>query len=99
MRIRVRPVLAVMVLAGAMAGTPALADGYPPYFGFSGYFGGPAPYYIRDTDVHQSTRMEGGYQALGVRTYTAGGPFWGYKANVRPAGARHRKARHVRVKG
>ena len=87
-------------LAFVGAGTSALADGYPPYFGFSGYYGQPAPYYTRDSDVHQATRYEGGSSAFGVRTYTAGGPFWGYKANTHQAVApRHRKARYVRVRG
>lgn len=90
------------LLALAFVGTtvPALAEGFPPYYGFSGYFGQPAPYYTLDTDVHQKTTFEGGSPAFGTRTYTAGGPFWGYKANSRHRLApRHRKARYVRVRG
>lgn len=75
--------LRVTVLAAAgsvgLAGA-ALADGYPPFFGYSGYFGQPTPYYTHDPDVHQSTTMVDGYQGFGVRTYTTGGPFWGYKS-------------------
>lgn len=91
---------AAALLLGTLAAMPAHADGFPPYFGFSSYYGGPAPYYTQDTDVHQTTRLEAGQETFGTRTYTAGGPFWGYKANQkRSLAPRYRKARYVRVKG
>lgn len=96
---QVRPALAVLGLFGALAATPALADGYPPYFGFSGYFGGPATFYTPDTDVQQTTRLEAGSSAFGTRTYTAGGPFWHYKPSRSGGFPGHRRVRYVRVKG
>ncbi len=60
--------------------TPCLADGYPPFFGYSSYLGRPAVYYTRDHDVQQSTRPVTGELGFGVTTYTPGGPFYGYKA-------------------
>lgn len=91
---------AFLALALIGVAAPALADGYMPYYGFSGYYGRPAPYYTLDTDVHQTTRYEDGSPAFGTRTYTAGGPFWGYKAYTRHRLAPHRrKARYIRVRG
>ena len=81
------------------AAAPAQAGGSSPYYGFSGYFGGPATYYTRDTDVQQATTMRDGSQGAGVRTYTPGGPFWRYK----PVGGRPLPRRYddeaIRVKG
>ena len=66
--------------AGALAcASGARADGHQPFYGYSGYFGGPAVYYTPTPDVHQSTSMRDGEQGFGIRTYTNGGPFWGYK--------------------
>lgn len=100
MRTRLVQALATFAAFGALASVPALAGGAVPYYGFSGYYGGPATYYTHDTDVHQTTRMDGGSQAFGTRTYTAGGPFWHYKANNRTLHReRRRQARYIRVKG
>jgi hypothetical protein len=98
---QVRRVLGACVLLGGMSAVPAMAEGFPPYFGFSGYYGAPTTYYTQDTDVHQSTRLEAGSSAFGTRTYTRGGPFWGYQPVQRRVGGHHhyRKARYVRVKG
>lgn len=93
--------LALCLGAGLSAGGAGLAraDGYMPYYGFSGYYGGPSVYYTRDTDVQQSTMMREGEQGFGTRTYTSGGPFWRYKAKgvgqLPPR--RHREV--IRVRG
>jgi hypothetical protein len=97
---------ALAFLALALAAGPAAAEGFPPYFGFSGYFGGPTTYYTHDTDVHQTTRLENGSELFGERTYTAGGPFWRYQPNARTV-VRHtvykrrvyRRVRGIEVKG
>ena len=70
-----------------------------PFFGYSGYFGGPATYYTRSNDVHQVTIPRDGYFAFGVTTYTAGGPFWGYKPSGYNRSLRVRSRRAIRVKG
>ncbi|MDB5592465.1 hypothetical protein [Enterovirga sp.] len=89
--------LAALTL-GLLAGSGAKADGFPPFFGYSGYFGAPTTYYTRHPDVQQATRMVDGYQGFGVTTYTTGGPFWGYKSHRRIL--RERRVREtVRVKG
>ena len=98
-----RSLLASALILGAatLAAGPA---GATPYYGFSGYYGGPATYYTHDTDIHQTTRLEGGSPTFGVRTYTAGGPFWRYQ-NARPASVyrvhrhRYRHVRAIRVRG
>lgn len=82
----------------AAAASEAQADGYPPFFGYSGYFGGPAVYYTPTPDIHQSTTPPRGLWGAGVRTYTPGGPFWRYKPTMR--GFIYRRHRGpVRVKG
>ena len=82
-----------------LAGGDARAE---PFFGYSSYFGGPATYYTRTTDVHQVTIPRDGYYGFGVTTYTAGGPFWGYKPSGynRSLRVRYRRDRRaIRVKG
>ena len=78
--------------------TPSLADGYPPFYGYSSYLGRPAVYYSRDLDVQQSTRPVAGELGFGVTTYTTGGPFFGYKAarTLRHPVRRHREVLRVR---
>lgn len=92
------PVLALGLVAGAAS---ARADGYVPFYGYADYYGGPAIYYSHDTDVQQTTRPEDGSLGFGVRTYSAGGPFWAYKpvrpASLSPARRHHRKV--LRRKG
>ena len=82
----------------AVAGTGAQADSFPPFYGYSGYFGAPTTYYTRDPDVQQVTTIKDGYQGFGTRTYTTGGPFWGYKSHRRFL--REQRSRDaLRVKG
>lgn len=99
--IRIRPTARLAGLSLGLlvaAAAPAAADGMPPFYGYSGYFGAPTPYYTHDLDVQRSTRMVEGYQGFGEATYTTGGPFWGYKSHRRVV--RERRVRHtVRVKG
>ena len=78
---RVAGLAAAVVAGGLMMGVGATrADGYPPFYGYSDYFGGPAADFTPETDVQQVTRPEGGYFGFGTRTYYRGGPFWAYKA-------------------
>ena len=83
---------AVALLLGLSA--TARADGYVPFYGYVDYYGGPAVAYTHDTDVQQTTRPVDGLLGFGVRSYSAGGPFWAYKsaqpASYRPARKRHR---------
>ncbi|MBV9078004.1 MAG: hypothetical protein JO048_11025, partial [Methylobacteriaceae bacterium] len=58
----------------ALAAAPASADGYPPFYGYSPYFGRPAPYFTAESDVQQVTTVA----EFPVRTYYRGGPFYGY---------------------
>lgn len=57
----------------------ASGAGAEPFYGYSGYFGGPAPYYTLDTDVHQSSTRSVGLPGFGTRVYTEGGPFWHWR--------------------
>ncbi|TDR93879.1 hypothetical protein [Enterovirga rhinocerotis] len=89
------------IAAGSLLSGAAQAESVPPFFGYSGYFGGPSPYYTPHSDVHQTTRMEHGTQAFGVRTYTPGGPFWRYQLNNEGfrAHRRHHRRSSIRVRG
>lgn len=92
---------AVLALSGV---SPALADGYPPFYGYSPYFGGPATYFSPDADVQQVTKFKDGEPGFGTRTYYRGGPFWTYRPTTvrgRYTGARERRARRsvLRSKG
>lgn len=82
----------------------AHANGPVPFYGYAEYFGGPVVYYTRDPDVQQSTRYEASNTNYGVRTYSTGGPFWGYQpvtGTLAPKRAyrAHRHARVLRRKG
>lgn len=88
-----------MLGAGLLGAVPAKADGMPPFYGYSGYFGQPAVYYTRGTDVQQATTMRDGYQGFGVTTYTAGGPFWRYKPNMIHSLPYRRHREVIRVRG
>ena len=63
-----------LLFLGTLAGASA-----EPFYGYSGYFGGPAPYYTLDTDVHQSSTRSEGLPGFGTRVYTEGGPFWHWR--------------------
>lgn len=69
---------AILTVAAAPA---ALADGRTPFYGYSTYFGGPAPYYTGDTDVHSASTQSVGLPGMGTRTYTEGGPFWHHRGD------------------
>lgn len=74
----------------------AHADGYPPFYGYSPYFGGPRTYFTPDDDVRSASTLSAGLPAFGTRTYYRGGPFWHYKAvGVRRAYHPHRYRRRV----
>lgn len=65
---------------GLAAAGAARADGYPPFFGYSPYLGGPTPYFTPDDTIHEVTKpAQGGEWGFGTRTYYRGGPFWGYE--------------------
>lgn len=88
------PGLAALALGLVAAAPAARADGYPPFFGYSAYFGGPAPYFTPDTDVQQTTLHREDSAGFGTRTYHRGGPFWGYRpARVRASHAAPRPYR------
>lgn len=93
--------LTVLLGASLSAGAAGLAraDGYLPYYGFSGYYGGPSVYYTHGTDVQQTTAMQGGDQGFGTRTYTSGGPFWRYHAKGIGRLPARREREALRVKG
>ena len=92
---------------GLLAGLGAkAADGYPPFYGYSGYYGGPTAYYTHDPDVQQVTAIRDAYFGFGVRTYTTGGPFWSYRSSrarngFYTSGRRyhHARDRAIRVRG
>lgn len=94
-------VAAVAFAASVLGGGTAFADGFPPFFGYSGYFGQPVVYYTHDHDVQQATTFRDGEAGFGVRTYTTGGPFWGYKTNrIRHSvSARRHLRKGIQVKG
>lgn len=99
-----RAIFAVAALGMGLLGADAVrADGAQPFYGYSGYFGGPAVYYTADPDVHQTTTPSEGYLGFGTVTYTTGGPFWGYKPvrnyPVSYQRRRHREERVLRVRG
>lgn len=95
---KIHAAAAAMVAIGMVAATSAQADGFPPFYGYSGYFGAPTTFYTRDPDVQQVTRIKDGHQGFGTRTYTTGGPFWGYKSHRRVL-REHRSRGTLRVKG
>ena len=70
-----------------------------PFYGYSGYVGGPAPYYTQSPEIHQTTTPRGGVLDFGIRTYTTGGPFWGYRAVHGRGRVVVRRSRHISVRG
>ncbi len=96
---------AALIVGLVVGASAARADGYPPFYGYSTYFGGPATYFTDDTDVQQVTKPLDGVFGFGTRTYYRGGPFWAlHPSRVRTATRysrshhRHRRAA-LRVKG
>ena len=50
-----------MLATGLVAAAGAAqADGYPPFYGYSPYLGGPAPYFTPDDTIYQATTESGG---------------------------------------
>lgn len=78
-------------LAGA-----AQAGGYPAYYGYSPYLGGPTTYFTRENDVQQATTVRDTPAGFGTRTYYRGGPFWTY-APARARRVTYASHRHRRV--
>ena len=84
-----------MAVGLGVAGGAAQASGYPAFYGYSSYLGGPTTYFSREDDVGQATTRRDGPDGFGTRTYYRGGPFWTYgPARVRRAtyvNSRHRR--------
>lgn len=79
--------LRLMTIAAAVGtmvacGSLARADSYPPFYGYSPYFGGPTTYFTPDDDVHSASTLSEGLPGFGTRTYYRGGPFYRYRPNV-----------------
>lgn len=72
--------VAAALVAMAAASSACAAE---PYYGYSGYFGGPAPYYTHASDVQMSSTRSLGLTGFGTRVYTRGGPFWRRQGAVR----------------
>ena len=90
------------LLLSCLAAGEASADGYPPFYGYSPYFGGPAVYFTPDADVRVATTRDGSTFGIDRRTYYYGGPFY----HLRPSVARrayyprrHRRHAVVRARG
>ena len=84
--------------AGLFVAGPALADGFPPFYGYSPYFGGPAVYFTPEEDVRAASIRSDGLPGMGTRTYYRGGPFFTYQPNNRRALApRHTRRRAILV--
>lgn len=92
----VRLGVAALFVAALGAG-PAQADGYPPFFGYSPYFGGPTTYFTPEPDVISASTLSEGLPGFGTRTYYRGGPFYRFRpASVRRAYYPHQPRRHRR---
>ena len=93
--------LAALVTVGAgmvLAGS-ASADGFPPFYGYSPYLGGPAVYFTPEEDVRAASIQGEGLPGMGTRTYYRGGPFFTYQS-VKRRGAyapRHTRRRATLV--
>lgn len=88
---------------GMASGGLARADSYPPFYGYSPYFGGPTTYFTPDSDVHSASTLSEGLPGFGTRTYYRGGPFYRYRPNVvrravYPRHYRHQRRRSVLVR-
>lgn len=90
------------ILALCLVGGRAEAEGYPPFYGYSPYFGGPAVYFTPDTDVRVATTQDGSAFGIDKRTYYYGGPFYHFQPSpVRHAShpRRHRRHTVLRTRG
>jgi hypothetical protein len=78
---------------------PARADGYPPFYGYSPYLGGPVAYFTPENDVRVASVVSDGLPGMGTRTYYRGGPFFTYQSvrSQRVHAPRHRARRAVLV--
>ena len=76
-----RSVIAVALVFAALgvSGTARAGSGYPPFYGYSTYFGGPSTYFTPENDVEQATTIRGDGKTV---TYYRGGPFWTYHPNA-----------------
>jgi hypothetical protein len=87
------------VAVGVVFAGAARADGFPPFYGYSPYLGGPAVYFTPEEDVRIGSVQSGGLPGMGTRTYYRGGPFFTYQSNKRQEfyGPRHRTRRATLV--
>jgi hypothetical protein len=81
------------VAFAATLGSAAKADGFPPFYGYSPYLGGPAVYFTPEEDVRAASIVGEGLPGMGTRTYYRGGPFFTYQSAKR---ARAYAPRHGR---
>lgn len=91
-----RSALAVSAMLAVACVGEARADGYPPFYGYSGYFGGPTVFFTPHDDVRQATTMYDGEPR--TVTYYRGGPFYGYRPKTRRAFAPHRHHRRAALR-
>jgi len=61
----------------------ARADGFPPFYGYSPYLGGPAVYFTPEDDVRAASIVSEGLPGMGTTTYYRGGPFFTYQSAKR----------------
>ena len=96
---RVRFGALVAAAAGLAFSGPAWADGFPPFYGYSPYLGGPTVYFTPEEDVRVASIRGEGLPGMGTRTYYRGGPFYSYQSSKRPAtyAPRHSRRRAVIV--
>ncbi len=87
------------VAAGIALAGPAFADGFPPFYGYSPYLGGPAVYFTPEDDVRAASIQSEGLPGMGTRTYYRGGPFFTYQSAKRKGAyaPRHSRRRAVLV--
>lgn len=87
------------VALGTALAPPARADGYPPFYGYSPYLGGPVAYFTPEEDVRVASVISEGLPNAGTRTYHRGGPFFTYQTvrSKRVVSPRHRIRRAVLV--
>ena len=69
------------VAAGLVCSGPVWADGFPPFYGYSPYLGGPTAYFTPDEDVRVASIQGEGLPGMGTRTYYRGGPFFTYRSH------------------
>lgn len=94
--LRTGSMLAGLALGLGLAATAAQADGYPPFYGYSEYFGAPRTYFTPDDTIGETTTETNGQYGFGKRTYYRGGPFWEYGYNLRrPAYVSRARGRRV----